>query len=408
MYAVSVNSFLAPNGIINGGFTGIATILNRLFSLPIGTAVFIMNIPLFFLAYKKLGKGFIVKTVFATFTVSFIIDYTSAILPVYSGDRLLSSLFGAVTGGAGLALVFARNATTGGVDTAAKLIKLKHPHLSMGRIILFFDILVVGSSFFVYRSVENLLYSIIVIYLSSKTIDYLLYGTGDGKLIFIVTEHSEEIKEKITKDFRRGVSVLNARGGYTDKEKSVLITAVKIQEAAFITAAVKETDPKAFSVITGADEIIGEVLKSLSDEKTAADIKNADAIVVSVGGNDFFHRKDIMIDALKNALLHGEGFFPEEVTNIYDEYEKNLSRIIDEIKNMNPDAYIIVQTVYNPFLKQTLNFSYINVGKTANRYVTRLNDSIKNVCKTKNRVFVFDVAPEMNEDAENFYGTRII
>lgn len=258
MYAVSVNSFLAPNGIINGGFTGIATILNRLFSLPIGTAVFIMNIPLFFLAYKKFGKGFIVKTVFATFTVSFIIDYTSAFLPVYSGDRLLSSLFGAVTGGAGLALVFARNATTGGVDTAAKLIKLKHPHLSMGRIILFFDILVVGLSFFVYRSVENLLYSIIVIYLSSKTIDYLLYGTGDGKLIFIVTEHGKEIKEKITKDFRRGASVLNARGGYTDKEKSVLITAVKIQEAAFITAAVKETDPKAFSVITGADEIIGE------------------------------------------------------------------------------------------------------------------------------------------------------
>lgn len=94
---------------------------------------------------------------------------------------------------------------------------------------------------------KTLLYSIIVIYLSSKTIDYLLYGTGDGKLIFIVTEHGKEIKEKITKDFRRGVSVLNARGGgYTDKEKSVLITAVKIQEAAFITAAVKETDPKAF------------------------------------------------------------------------------------------------------------------------------------------------------------------
>ena len=149
MYAVSVNSFLAPNGIINGGFTGIATILNRLFSLPIGTAVFIMNIPLFFLAYKKLGKGFIVKTVFATFTVSFIIDYTSAFLPVYSGDRLLSSLFGAVTGGAGLARVFARNATTGGVDTAAKLIKLKHPPLSMGRIILLLEMLVVGSSFVV-------------------------------------------------------------------------------------------------------------------------------------------------------------------------------------------------------------------------------------------------------------------
>ena len=169
----------------------------------------------------------------------------------------------------------------------------------------------------------------------------------------------------------------------------------------------EDTDSGAV-IITGESarkENSDAVLKSLSDEKTAADIKNADAMVVSVGGNDFFHRKDIMIDALKNALLHGEGFFPEEVTNIYDEYEKNLSRIIDEIKNMNPDAYIIVQTVYNPFLKQTLNFSYINVGKTANRYVTRLNDSIKNVCKTKNRVFVFDVAPEMNEDAENFYGT---
>ncbi len=128
----------------------------------------------------------------------------------------------------------------------------------MARIILFFDILVVGSSFFVYRSVENLLYSIIVIYLSSKTIDYLLYGTGDGKSIFIVTEHGKEIKGKNNKGFCARQRIRTHAGGYTDKEKSVLITAVKIQEAGFITAAVKETDPKAFSVITGADEIIGE------------------------------------------------------------------------------------------------------------------------------------------------------
>ena len=100
-----------------------------------------MNIPLFFLAYKMLGNGFIVKMVFATFTVSFILYYTSAFLPVYSGDRLLSSLFGAVTGGAGLALVFARNATTGGVYTAAILIMVKFSLLSRGRFILFFVIL---------------------------------------------------------------------------------------------------------------------------------------------------------------------------------------------------------------------------------------------------------------------------
>lgn len=156
--------------------------------------------------------------------------------------------------------------------------------------------------------------------------------------------------------------------------------------------------------VSGYDS--GEVLSALSDEKVAADIKNADIVVISVGGNDFFHRKDIMIEALKNALLHGEGFFPEKVTNIYEEYEKNLSCIIDGIKDLNPDVYIIVQTVYNPFLKQTLSFSYINVGKTVNRYVTRLNDSIETVCKTKSRVFVFDVAAEMNEDAENFYGTE--
>ena len=115
-YALAINVFLAPNNILLGGFTGVATILNYLFHTPIGTVVFLFNIPLFIAAFRKFGLQFILKTVFATFLVSVLIDVTAPFLPVYSGDRLLCALFGGILSGTGLGLVFLHGATTGGTD----------------------------------------------------------------------------------------------------------------------------------------------------------------------------------------------------------------------------------------------------------------------------------------------------
>lgn len=262
LYAVAVNTFTAPNGILLGGFTGVATILNHVFATPIGTVVFLMNVPLFIIAFKKFGYEFIVNTVIATFLASFMIDFTAFFLPVYSGDKLLASLFGGVIGGAGLALIFLRNATTGGVDIIAKLLRLRFPHISMGRVILFMDFIVIAASFFVYHSLENLLYAVIVIFVSSQAIDYVLYGSGNGKILYIVTDKYKDVAYKINNELHRGVSIFDIQGGYTGEPKKMLFCAVKAQEVARFAKEIKNIDENSFVVISDAGEILGEGFKS--------------------------------------------------------------------------------------------------------------------------------------------------
>ncbi len=174
LLSTAINCFLSDNDILFGGFTGIATILNYLIGFPIGTAIFIMNIPLFFLAYKKLGGTFIKRTILATLITSLMIDI-GVFLPTYTNDRLLASIVGGALVGVGLGIVIIRHATTGGVDIMAELVNLKHPHISLGKIILIFDAVVVILGGFVYGNVESVLYAIVVSFVTSQVLDYIIF-----------------------------------------------------------------------------------------------------------------------------------------------------------------------------------------------------------------------------------------
>lgn len=257
-YALAVNIFLAPNNILLGGFTGVATILNYLFGTPIGTVVFILNIPLFIAAYIKFGPRFILRTVFATLLVSVLIDVTAVFLPAYEGDRLLSALFAGILSGAGLGLVFLHGATTGGTDILSKLLRLKFPQMSMGRVVLILDLIVIGVSFSVYRSLENVLYSLVVIYVSAQTIDLVLAGLSHDKLMFIITDSGSEAAREITETLDRGVSVIPVTGGYTGAQHSMLFCAARASDVARVTASVRAADEKAFVVICETSDISGE------------------------------------------------------------------------------------------------------------------------------------------------------
>lgn len=263
LFSLSVNMFTSPNQIAPGGFTGIATLLNYLFELPIGTMIFILNIPLFALAYKFFGRDFIFKTLIVTLYVSLIIDLTERFIPTYAGDRLLAALFGGVLSGGGLALVFLRGATTGGTDILAKLLRIKWPYISMGSVILFADLAVVIASGFVYRNIESVLYAIIVLFVSSRSIDYMLYGRGYGKVLTIFTTNGEEMAKTITDEMRRGVSIAPAKGGYTGENRSMLICAVRISEVPKLSKIIKKNDPDAFVIITEAGEIFGRGFKPI-------------------------------------------------------------------------------------------------------------------------------------------------
>lgn len=257
VYAASVIILMRPNGISPGGLTGIATLLNTLVSLPIGLGVILLNIPIFIVGFISLGGEFLIKTAIATVISSVALDLCGGLLTPYSVDGILAAVFGGILSGFGLGLVMLRGATTGGVDIIAKLINRKWQYFSIGRCILIMDGIVVLLSIFVYKSLQNGMYTVISIYTASKIMDAVIYGAGQGKFIYIVTEN-RELEKIIMRELKRGVTRINAVGAYTGNDKLMLLCAVRQYEIKRIINIVKANDKGAFTVVTNTAEIMGE------------------------------------------------------------------------------------------------------------------------------------------------------
>lgn len=256
IYAVSVNSFIYPAGISAGGITGIATALRYLSGVPAGITVLILNVPLLILAFKNFGGGFIFKTAVSVFTVSLFLEILS-FLPRVTDDILLSAVFGGVLMGFGLSLFLIRGATTGGVDIIAKKVNTAKPHISVGRVILCFDVAVISFNALVYGNITSALYSFLAMYLSSRTVDAVIYGWDKSKSVFIVSEKSEKIRHEIINTLNRGVTEIKSVGGYTGKEKNMLFCVIRISETAAIKKIIRENDEFAFVIFVNADETVG-------------------------------------------------------------------------------------------------------------------------------------------------------
>lgn len=260
VYGVSVVMFTSPNNIAPGGMTGVATMLNYLFGLPIGAMIFVMNIPLFIWGAVENGASFLTKTVIGTALVSVSIDLLTPFLPVYTGDSLLASIFGGLLNGVGLGFIFFRGGSTGGTDIVALNIHKHFPHISTGNIILLTDILILIIVFIVYGSLESVLYALTAIFVSIKMIDTISYGTsrGNGKLIFIVTSNYRAISALILNTIERGVTLLEGEGAYSGEKKKIVMCAVRPQQVHRITTAVHKIDSRAFIIVTTAGAISGE------------------------------------------------------------------------------------------------------------------------------------------------------
>lgn len=275
LFAVSVNSFTAPNRIAPGGITGLATVLNYLLGTPIGTMLFVINMPVFLWAIWDLGYRMVGKTILATLLCSVTIDLLSPILPVYQGDHMLAAVFGGVLEGTGLSLVLLRGATTGGTDLIARLLERRLRSLSIGQLMMGVDALVILLAGFVYRSLESALYAFIAVFVSTRLIDTILYGAdvGTGKMLFIMSEKNNEIAAKILSELERGVTALQARGVYSGRNGEVLLCAVRRYEVSRVTDIVRSTDKNAFIIIGEAGEIAGEGFREVKkDDKTLKDL----------------------------------------------------------------------------------------------------------------------------------------
>ena len=269
LYSASFNIFTVPNNIAPGGLSGIAIVLNHLLGFPVGTTILVLNIPIFMIGAKILGLKFLSKTIVATVMASLFIDLLAPFMPAYTGDSLLSALYGGVLMGAGMGIIFLRGGTTGGTDIIARVVNKAKPHLSMGRIILLFDAVIITGAGIAYRSVNSALYAVIVIFSSSMVIDRILYGMDAGKAVMVVSGKNEEIAKAIMDRMQRGVTLLEAHVAYTKEKRNVIYCVVRRHETSRLRKLIDAIDPHAFMTIGDVGEIIGEGFKEGEKRESA-------------------------------------------------------------------------------------------------------------------------------------------
>ncbi len=266
IYAAAISLFLDPNNLAPGGVTGIAIILNRLFSVSTGTMIFFLNIPIMLLGLWKLGKKLIMSTVYCIALTSVFTDILGRYGAV-TEEPLLAALAGAVLVAAGMGSVFKAGSTTGGTDIIIKVLRMKMPHMKTGALYLILDAIVVTASVFVFKDVDRALYAGIAVFVASFTLDLVLYGRDGAKLIYIISDHSEKIANRLLEELDIGVTYINGQGAYSKKEKKVIMCVMRKQIAPRTEAVIKEEDPEAFMIVTSATEIFGEGYKSYFSEK---------------------------------------------------------------------------------------------------------------------------------------------
>lgn len=275
--AGSINIFLVPYKIAPGGASGIATVIFYISNgkLPVGITMLAINIPLFLLGMRFIGKKFVVKTIFGTVLLSVVIDLTEPFThafakkflemsggEVYSQDILLYSLFGGFLMGVGLGLVFKSGATTGGTDLAARIVTHFLPVLTMGETLLLIDTSVIILAAAAFKSFQLGLYAIVTLFISSKVIDAILEGVNYSKAVFIISDLALQISDTILKDLDRGVTALDGTGMYTGDKKKVLLCVVNRGQIPLLKNIVKNVDQNAFIVLADVREVLGEGFKT--------------------------------------------------------------------------------------------------------------------------------------------------
>ncbi|HNW87184.1 MAG TPA: YitT family protein [Candidatus Limiplasma sp.] len=260
--AMAYPLFLVPNAIAPGGLTGIATILHALFGTPVGTVSLLMNIPLFLIGYRAMGKVFAFRSLVATILFSLLIDWLP--MPVATTDTLLGSLFGGILMGFGLGLILRGGATTGGSDMVARMVHMRFQHISVGAFLFFIDFCVVLAAGFFIR-VESALYAFISIYAGSRVVDLVVQGVDRQKACYIITAQTEVVKNKLMAELGRGLTILSAHGGFRGEERPVLLCIVSAQEVSRLKTIVRMEDERAFVFITDAYEVLGEGFRDLKE-----------------------------------------------------------------------------------------------------------------------------------------------
>ncbi len=256
-FALGFDLFLEPNLINIGGMTGAAMLIRSVLGFgSVGIITAILNVPLFLLGFRYLGRRFFLGSVCGMLMVSVFLEMFS-VIPVPQTEILLGVLYGGVLTGAGLGLVFLSGASTGGMDIVASLLRRKFRELPLGKLMLMLDVLVVALTGVVYHDVSKALYSAVTLYVSSMVLDAVLYGLDYSTVALIISSNYREIADAIDRELERGVTMLDGRGGYTGVERTVLLVAVRKRQSAQLKQLCQRIDPDAFVILQQAHQVLG-------------------------------------------------------------------------------------------------------------------------------------------------------
>ncbi|MGG1698425.1 YitT family protein [Bacillus zhangzhouensis] len=255
--AIGFNTLLLPNQIAAGGVSGISTIMQS-FGFEAAYVQWGLNIPLFIAGFYLLGGTFGVKTLVGSIFLPLMVFLTRYIAPV-THEALLAAIFGGVVIGIGIGLVFLGNGSTGGTALAAKIIN-KYTGLTLGTCLAMMDGLIVLAAMTVF-GIEEGLYAVIGVFISSKTIDVVQAGFSHSKMAMIITGHEDEVRQAVFDQIDRGVTKISAVGGYTDHDRPILMCVVGQTQFTKLKQVVKAIDASAFVIVMDAKEVLGEGFK---------------------------------------------------------------------------------------------------------------------------------------------------
>lgn len=259
IYSLAFVLFFQPNDLALGGFTGLCQIINHYIpALPIGILVFALNVPLMIIGFKKEGFKLLFSSFYAILLSSLLIDSFSSLFSFKKTETLLACIFGSILLGTSLGIMMNKNATTGGTELLARLIKYKNHSLSIGKVCLIIDVIIISLYSLAFNSFDKLLYGIISMYISSKIMDTVVYGSYNGKLVYIISDKNDEIINVLLEN-GFGVTTLSGKGGWTDNDKKILLCTVRKNKIPVVKKAVLAFDPdKSFVIVCDAIDVFGE------------------------------------------------------------------------------------------------------------------------------------------------------
>ncbi|WP_066294326.1 YitT family protein [Bacillus sp. FJAT-29937] len=259
IFSFGIVHFNMQNNLSEGGFTGITLLLYFLFKWDPSYTNLLLNIPLFFLGWKLLGKTSFLYTILGTVSVSiflWIFQRNQIHMPL-NEDLTLAALFAGVSIGIGLGTIFRFGGTTGGVDIIARLVN-KYAGVSMGRTMFIFDAAVITLSLIFYLSYQEAMYTLVAVFVGARVIDFMQEGSYSARGAMIISDLNDEIANKIMIEMERGVTVLRGYGSFTKKDREVLYCVVGKNEIVRLKNVINSVDPHAFVSVTVVHDVLGE------------------------------------------------------------------------------------------------------------------------------------------------------